>query len=101
MAGSGSYSLRNAQGKVTVHGSWSATAFGSFTSDGGLNNGLQGGTLNITVTLYPDGGAPQTGVLMTVICPFVNGAPDEGDDATLVGDFTTRIDGETVFHIEQ
>ena len=101
VAGSGSYSLRNAQGKVTVHGSWSATAFGSFTSDGGLNNGLQGGILNITVTLYPDGGAPQSGVLMTVICPFVNGAPDEAGDATLVGDFTTRIDGETVFHIEQ
>jgi hypothetical protein len=101
VVGSGNYSIRNAAGKVTVHGSWSATAFGSFNSQGGLNNGLQGGTMNITVTLYPDGGAPQTGVLMTVICPFVNGAFDEGGDATLVGDFTTRIDGETVFHIEQ
>lgn len=100
-AGSGNYSMRNAQGNVTARGSWSATAFRSFNSQGGFNNGLQGGTLNITVTLYPDGGAPQTGVLMTVICPFINGAADEEDDATLVGDFTTRIDGETVFHIEK
>lgn len=101
VAGSGNYSMRNVQGNFTAHGSWSATAFGRFNSQGGLNNGLQGGILNITVTLYPDGGAPQSGVLMTVICPFVNGAPDEAGDATLVGDFTTRIDGETVFHIEQ
>src|SRR5579859_5373158 len=56
--GTGNYSIRNAAGKVTVHGSWSATAFGSFTSDGGPNTGSQGGTLVITVTLYPDGGAP-------------------------------------------
>ncbi len=101
VAGSGNYSIRNAAGNVTVHGSWSATAFGSFHSDGGLNNGSQGGTLNITVTLYPDGGAPQTGVSMTVICPFVNGAFDEEGDATLVGEFTTRTGGETEFHIEE
>jgi hypothetical protein len=101
VVGSGNYSIRNAAGKVTVHGSWSATAFGSFTSDGGLNNGAQGGTLDITVTLYPDGGAPQPGLPMTVICPFVNGAFDEEGDATLVGAFTTRTGGETEFHIAE
>jgi hypothetical protein len=101
VAGGGNYSIRNAQGKVTAHGSWSATALGNFKSDGGLNDGEQGGILDITITLYPDGGAPQTGVPMRVVCPFVNGAFDEEGDAAFVGAFTTRIDGETVFHIEQ
>src|SRR5881394_2521987 len=90
VAGSGNYSIRNAQGKATARGSWSATAFVGFNSQGGLNNGQQGGILNITVTLYPGGGAPQTGILMSVICPFANGAFDEEGDATFVGDFTTR-----------
>jgi hypothetical protein len=98
--GSGNYSIRNAAGKVTVTGSWSATAFGTFSSDGGPNTGSQGGTLHITVTLHPDGGAPQPGLPMTVICPFVNGAFQEGGDATLVGQFTTSTGGETEFHIE-
>jgi hypothetical protein len=101
VVGSGNYSIRNAAGKATVHGSWSATAFGRFISDGGPNTGSQGGTLDITVTLYPDGGAPQPGLPMTVICPFVNGAFEEGGDAALVGEFTTRTGGETEFHIEK
>src|SRR5262249_6474882 len=99
--GSGNYSLRNAGGKIIGHGSWSATSFGSFHSDRGLNNGAQGGTLTITVTIYLDGGTPNSGVPMTIICAFANGAFDEEADAALVGDFTTRIDGETVFHIEK
>src|ERR1044071_5310777 len=101
VVGSGNYSIRKAAGKATVHGSWSATAFGSFTSDGGPNTGSQGGTLDITVTLYPDGGAPQPGLPMTVICPFVNGTFEEGGDATLVGEFTTRTGGAPEFHIEE
>ena len=101
VVGTGNYSIRNAAGKVTVHGSWSATAFGRFISDGGPNTGSQGGTLDITVTLYPGGGAPQPGLPMTVICPFLNGAFEEGGDATLVGEFTTRTGGETEFHIQE
>ncbi len=100
VAGNGNYAIRTAAGKVIAHGSWTATAFGSFHSDGGLNNGAQGGTLYIVITLFPDGGSPQTGVPMVVLCPFANGAFNEEGDAALVGNFTTRIDGETVFHIE-
>src|SRR5262249_36985058 len=71
--GSGNYSIRNSAGKFIGHGSWSATSFIKFDSDGGPNTGLQGGTLKIWVTLHPDGGSPQDGVplVMTIICPFV------------------------------
>src|SRR5262245_3523816 len=70
VVGSGNYRIRNSAGKTIDHGSWSATSFDSFHSDGGPNTGLQGGTLNILVTLYPDGETTNTVVPMTIICPF-------------------------------
>jgi hypothetical protein len=101
VSGQGSYDVGNAAGQVTGRGTWVATAFGGFASQGGPNRGGQGGVLEITIALLPKGGSPVTGVPMTVICPFdpVTGFDEEGD-AVLVGPFTEKIgDGETVFRL--
>jgi hypothetical protein len=101
VSGHGSYDISNAAGQVAESGTWVATEFVDFESQGGLNRGAQGGVLNITITLLPNGGSPVTDVPMTVICPFnaVTGF-DEADDATLVGPFTEKVgDGETVFQL--
>ena len=97
--GHGSYDISNAAGQATERGIWSATDFVGFTSQGGLNKGAQGGVLEITITLVPNGGSPVAGVPMTVICPFDPVAGfDEENDATLVGRFTEKVgDGDTVF----
>ena len=101
VSGHGAYSISDASDQVTERGTWVATEFVSFESEGGLNRGAQGGVLEITVTLVPNGGSPVPGVPMTVICPFdpVTGF-DEAIDATLVGPFTDKIgDGDTVFRL--
>lgn len=100
VSGNGAYAISNAAGQVTERGTWVATEFVDFTSQGGPNPGLQGGVLDITVTLVPNQGSPTTGVPMTVICPF-NPATgfDEPNDATLVGPFTENIVGDTVFRL--
>jgi hypothetical protein len=101
VSGHGAYSISDATDQVTERGTWMATGFAGFESQGGLNPGSQGGVLEITVTLVPNGGSPVPGVPMTVICPFdpVTGF-DEANDATLVGPFTEKIgDGDTVFRL--
>ncbi len=101
VSGHGAYSISDATDQVTERGTWMATEFVGFESEGGLNRGGQGGVLEITVTLVPNGGSPVPGVPMTVICPFdpVTGF-DEANDATLVGPFTEKIgDGDTVFRL--
>ena len=60
---------------------------------------MQGGVLEIRISLFPRGGAPVPNQLMTVICPFENGVFDEGDDGTTVGAFDQIVHGITVFHL--
>ncbi len=100
VVGGGSYFIADAAGKVIERGTWTATAFVGFTPEGGPNPGIQGGVLNIIVTLNPNHGDPRAGQLMTIICPFepVEGF-DEADDSTTVGNFTVPAGGITVFHL--
>jgi len=98
---SGLFAEFNPNGSVAALGRWVATSFVSFTPFGGPNPGTQGGTLQITVTLFVHGGAPQTGVPMTVNC-LVN-APSSftGDEGITIGDFTKSVRGHTLFHLNQ
>lgn len=93
---SGSFTIKQQDGTVVMRGSWDATGFTSFTAFGGPNNGLQGGVLQITVTLTPDSGTPLTGQTMIVNC-VINGPPGL-EEGTTVGDFTKRTGGSTLFH---
>ncbi len=100
VAGGGSYFIADANGKVLERGTWTATAFVGFTPLGGINPGIQGGVLNILVTLNPSHGDPRTDQLMTITCPFEPGEGfDEADDSTTVGNFTVPAGGITVFHL--
>jgi len=97
---SGSFTEFNANGSVAARGTWVATSFVSFTPFGGPNPGTQGGTLQITVTLF-SGGASQTGVPMTVDC-LVNAPPTfTGAEGITIGDFTNSVRGHTLFHLNQ
>ena len=49
----------------------------------------------------PKNGTSLTGVAMTAVCPIENGAFDEDDDGTTVGDFTKVTGGLSVFHLLQ
>jgi len=85
-------------------GTWTATAFNSFCSRSGPNSGEQGGVLTITVTLFPKGGAPITGVTMTVTCRIGSGCSAGAEGVTLTGvtgfaDFTDVKRGATLFHL--
>ncbi len=99
---SGSFAILNASGAAISHGIWKATAFDSFTHFAGTSpDGLQGGVLKITVTLFPTGAAPVTGVSMTVNC-LINAPPSfTGAEGVIVGDFTNSIRGRTLFHLNQ
>ena len=100
VSGQGVFKITNSNGAVVSRGIWTATSFSSFVSQGGLNNGSQGGLLQIYVTLHPTSGAPVANPqLMTVLCPFENGVFDEGDDGTTLGSFTTITGGVTVFQL--
>ncbi len=101
VTGTGAYTIRNAAGKTVSKGTWVAAAFVHFDAHGGLSNGLQGGVLDITVTLVSDSGAAVSDVPMEVLCPFADGVFQEENDGVKVGDFTTLLSGETVFHIEE
>src|SRR5712691_10637605 len=59
---SGSFTQVNASGSVVARGTWSATHFVSCVSFGGPHPGILGGVLQLTVTLSPKGGPPQTDV---------------------------------------
>ncbi len=94
---SGSFTHFLSDGSVFRRGTWAATGFSSFTGFGGPNNGLQGGILAITVTLFPDGGAPVTGMPMTITC-MISAPPGVEEGVTLDG-FTELTSGTTVMHV--
>jgi hypothetical protein len=101
---SGSFTIKLADGTVVSKGTWEATAFTSFISFGGLTNGSgrlisgeQGGELALIVTLFPDGGAPVTGVVMTVTCALGTFPPGT-EEGTTVGAFLEKTGGSTLFH---
>ncbi len=68
VTGGGTYFIAEAGGKVTERGTWTATFFVGFTPQGGPNPGVQGGVMNILVTLNPIHGDPRPGQLMTMTC---------------------------------
>lgn len=96
VVGGGSFTVRDANGSVTTHGSWAATGFTSFDSFGGPNSGHEGGTLLITVTLFPQGEPPQTGLPMNVTCEIR--APVITFEGVTVGPFDKPEFGHTLFH---
>ena len=98
----GSYTTYDSIGAVTSKGTWVATDFVSFAPFGGVNNGFQTGQLDIDITLRPRGGAPITGVPMSVFCePGEVPGPAEADseDGTTVGDFNINAHGFTLFQL--
>jgi len=108
-SGGGAFVFTNAEepGGPTFRGVWVATGLDSFDPAGGLNPGLQGGTLKVNITLIFNLGFESPGTL-TVICPFDGVAFDEANDGIevfveLVNEtFTTTpggAPGSTVFHI--
>lgn len=94
----GTFTHIKADGSVFARGTWQATSFTSFTPYGGPSNGLQGGELDITVTLFPVGGAPHTGIPMTVTC-LVGTPPAGAEEGTTVDGFTEKTGGETLIHL--
>ena len=102
VSGGGSYSITNAGGKAIERGTWAATSYVGFDSEGGDNKGIQGGTLRIMITLMPVHGSARTDQLMTIICPFEESEGfDEDDDSATVGNFSVPAGGVTVFHLIQ
>ena len=102
VSGGGSYSITNASGKVIERGTWAATSYVGFVSEGGDNKGIQGGTLRILITLMPVHGSARTGQQMTIICPFEESEGfDESDDSATVENFSVPAGGVTVFHLIQ
>lgn len=95
---SGSFTHIHA-GTVLARGTWMATGFSSFTPFGGPNPGTQGGKLWFTATLFPDGGSPHTGELISITCLVGTPVSGAGEEGTTVGAFTTKTDGSTLFHI--
>ena len=103
---SGTFVILSSSGSPLSFGTWKATGFDSFCSRSGPNSGIQGGVLVITVTLFPRGGAPTTGVTMTITClvpspsdttcsPGAEGVTVTGS----VGTFTDVLHGRTLFHL--
>ena len=98
---SGSFAEFNPNGSVAASGRWVATGFVSFMLFGGPNPGTQGGTLQITITLFVHGGAPQTDVPMTVNCLIDAPSGFSGAEGDTIGDFTDSVRGHTLFHLNQ
>ncbi len=94
---SGSFTHFLSDGSVFRRGTWAATGFTSFTGFGGPNNGLQGGVLAITVKLFPNGGAPVTGVPMTITCMIF--APPGTEEGVTLDGFTELTSGTSVMHV--
>jgi hypothetical protein len=100
--GGGSFTIYNSSGAVVAKGTWAATDFESFDATGGLNRGFQTGTLEINITLRPQGGVAISGLLMSVHCDEdeTPGPVESGNtDGTTVGDFTTKTGGFTLFQL--
>jgi hypothetical protein len=97
--GGGVFTHRDSDGDFVARGTWRATGFVDFDSFGGPSNGIQGGVLAMTATLFPVGGAPVTGVPITIICLVGIVPPGTGEEGTTVGEFTEVLGGFTVFHL--
>ena len=97
---SGSFTHFLANGSVFARGTWQATGFDDFTAFGGPNPGTQGGVLEITITLFPKGGAAVTGVPMSVTCLVNKPASFTEDEGTTVAEFTEKTGGDTLFHLK-
>ena len=95
----GSFTVSDTSGSVVQRGTWKATAFDSFQAFGGPRSGFQGGTLQITVTMFPNGGSPVTGVSMTVNCLIAAPAGFTASEGIVIGDFTQVVRGATLFHL--
>jgi hypothetical protein len=96
----GSFTHTTASGTLVAKGTWVATAFTSFDGFGGPNPGTQGGMLEFQATLFPVGGSPHTGILVTVTCLVNKPSGFTGKEGTTVGDFTTSTGGATLFHFD-
>jgi len=93
----GSFTHLLSDGSVFRRGTWAATGFTSFIGFGGPNNGLQGGILVLTVTLFPDGGTPVAGLAMTITCMIF--APPGIEERVTLDGFTELTSGTTAFHL--
>jgi len=118
-AGGGSFAAFNALDDVdaslggpSFRGTWKVTDLVSWTPDGGPNPGLQGGTLQVLITLSFKVGLNREakgfefpGILLTIICPFVDGAFVESEDAINLDfgfeTFTLNTTGFTGFHLKK
>ena len=81
-SGGGAFVITNAEEEdlpPTLRGVWVVTGLDSFDSAGGLNPGLQGGSLIVNITLIFNFGFELPGTL-TVYCPFDGVAFDEAND---------------------
>jgi hypothetical protein len=91
----GSFTVSDpSSGAIVQRGTWKATAFGSFQAFGGPKSGIQGGTLQITVTM-----GSMTDVSMTVNCLIAAPAGFPGAEGIVIGDFTQVVRGATLFHL--
>ncbi len=97
---SGLFVETTADGSLLAEGTWVATLFTSFDSFGGPKPGFQGGVLKFHATLFPVGGSPLTGVLVTVTCLVNKPTGFTGTEGTTVGGFTTSTGGSTLFHVD-
>lgn len=100
----GSFTRFNDTGAVIDKGTWEATDFVDFISFGGPNPGLQGGELDLKVTLFPKGGAPEPDTDMNVFCCIAAVPPcftllPVRAEGTTVGSFTVKTGGVTLFNL--
>src|SRR5260370_40960993 len=84
-----------------LRGTWVVTGFVSFTLFGGPNPGTQGGTLQITITLFVQAGASQTGVPITVNCLIDAPLNFTGAEGDTIGNFTDTLRSHTLCHLNQ
>jgi len=115
-SGGGSFTFFNAEeaflGGPIFRGTWKVTELISWTPDGGPNPGLQGGTLQVRITLFFKAGLNEESkgftlpdAVLTIICPFVDGQFVESEDAISLDLgfelFAANPTGFTGFHIKQ
>ncbi len=89
----------NSTGGVVTKGTWTATGFVSFQPFGGPNPGLQGGVLQILVTMSFASGGQETNVPMSVTCRIHAPSGFTGEEGITIGSFTKVIRGATLFHL--
>lgn len=99
IAANGSFVQLNSDGSMAATGTWEARDFLSFIAFGGPNQKLLGGVLELTVTLLPMAGAPQTGVPMSVTCLLNPPRGFTGEEGITIGFFINKVRGKTAFHM--